>query len=351
MQRFTLDKRLRFVVLACIALAVPSQALVVLQYHQVAADGPSSTSVSPKRFEEHLQLIESLGLHVMDLEEAIKQIQAGNTLEGAVAITFDDGYASIYEQAFPLLKKRSWPFTLFLSTNPIDQRFGDMLTWDQIREMAKADALIVNHTQDHGNLARPPLTNQPSYQKRVLDNLNHAQMRIEKELGKKVPKYFAYPYGEYNLDLLKLLKSEGWIAFGQHSGPVGPTSDWQALPRFPASGVYSNPITLKTKLTSLAFQVLNESPISPKPSSNYRLEVTTDNINPDSFQCFFAGKPIEIDTQVETSQLKVTVPLNSLIPKGRSRINCTARHNNENRFFWHSKFWLNLDAAETLVQD
>lgn len=324
-------------------IALNTQSLVVLQYHQVRDDGPKSTSVSVERFEQHLELIESLNLTVMDLVTAVQRIQQGESLEQSVALTFDDGYNNLYENAFPKLKERQWPFTVFISTDPIDKGYGDMLNWDQIRELAKHKGRILNHTRDHAYLARPPFSLEPQFLDNMMANIKHAQRRINQELSTTSPQILAYPYGEYNEDILRKLQQENWIAFGQHSGPIGLTSNWQALPRFPASGLYSNPKTLKTKLQSLAFQVLSESPVTSEPKKGvYRLDVATDFMNIHSLQCFFAGSPIDFQKQVETDQLSIVVSLPKPMPKGRSRINCTAQHLEKNAYFWHSKPWLNL---------
>ncbi len=336
-------------------LGSSAHALVVLQYHHISDQTPDITSVTPQRFEEHLQLIEQQGLQVVDLTEALTRLREGNALENSVAITFDDGYENIYTEAFPKLKHRNWPFTLFLCSEPIDRQFGGMLSWDQIREMAQSGATIANHSIDHAYLARLDPKDE-NYTSTLLANIKQAQVRIESEVGSFLPKsplrkkLFAYPYGEYNLPLMELLEKEGWIAFGQQSGPIGLTSNWQALPRFPASGVYSRPSTLKTKLLSLPFTVHSEMPEDPEPNNNmrllYRLEVARDNLSPETLRCFFQGKPVELKKDITPEQLKVEVRLPDSLPKGRSRINCTAKHQSENRYFWHSKYWLNLEGSK-----
>ena len=60
------------------------------------------------------------------------------TADAGVVLTFDDGYRSVYETAYPLLKARGWPFTVFLCPEGIDRGRGPVMTWDQLREMAAA---------------------------------------------------------------------------------------------------------------------------------------------------------------------------------------------------------------------
>ncbi len=98
-----------------------ANALVILQYHHVNASTPAITSVTPEVFREHMTLLEEKNMTVVNLEEALQSIMTGEPLpERAVAITFDDAYLSVYENAWPELKKRGWSFTMFTSSDPVD---------------------------------------------------------------------------------------------------------------------------------------------------------------------------------------------------------------------------------------
>ena len=53
------------------------------------------------------------------LQELVDALRAGQPLpDRTAAITFDDGYISIYDTAWPLLRARGWPFTVFVNTEP-----------------------------------------------------------------------------------------------------------------------------------------------------------------------------------------------------------------------------------------
>ena len=87
---------------------------VILQYHHVNSDTPAVTSISPQGFEAHLTLIESQGFQVISLETMINRIKQGMAFKTkTLAITFDDNYRSIYENAFPLLKQRLAVYYLY----------------------------------------------------------------------------------------------------------------------------------------------------------------------------------------------------------------------------------------------
>ena len=147
--------------LCLLCLLTPTQGrteeLIILQYHFVSDAGPDSTSVSPERFEAHLRIIEEEGLAVVDLPSALDALSEQDALpERAVAITFDDGYVSVYRHAFPRLAERSWPFTVFVNPEAIDNGSQAHADWAALRDMQHAGATIANHGMRHAFLVRPP---------------------------------------------------------------------------------------------------------------------------------------------------------------------------------------------------
>lgn len=119
-----------------------AESAVVLLYHHVAEDTPPSTTISPADFEAHLRYLRDNAFNVIALDHAIDSLRSGQALpDKSVVITFDDGYSSIYEAAFPMLQAYDYPFTLFLSTGPIDDGLNNYMTWDQIRQMSDAGVI------------------------------------------------------------------------------------------------------------------------------------------------------------------------------------------------------------------
>ncbi|GGY32797.1 polysaccharide deacetylase [Bacterioplanes sanyensis] len=326
---------------------LPVQAqLVVLQYHHVDVTTPAITSVSPEQFEQHLQLIERLELPVIDLADALQRIDAGQPLpQGAVAITFDDAYQSIYEHALPALEKRDWPFVVFVNTTAVDENHQSVMSWQQLRDMKQRGATLANHSADH-----PYLLEQPEgmdLDAWLQQQISQAQLRLEQETG-PTPKLFAYPYGEFSLPMTEWLAQQGYKAFGQQSGPIGRDSHPQALPRFPASGIYANPKTLATKLKTLPLPIGAEQMLSPILQHNpplltltFALPTTAAN----GFQCFASGQGA-IPTQQQRSgkQWQLRAQAESAIGGGRFRYNCTAASREHSGWhYWYSQVWINTD--------
>ncbi len=90
---------------------------VVLGYHRVAEEGqdPLRLCTPPSVLERHLQAIRRHGrpVRLLDLAAATG---SGHPPPGAVAVTFDDGYADVLLAAKPLLERYEIPATVFVVT-------------------------------------------------------------------------------------------------------------------------------------------------------------------------------------------------------------------------------------------
>ncbi len=309
----------------------------ILLYHHVSSSTPASTSISPEAFKSHMEYLDAHHT-VVSLQDVVSAIQHNTTLpENAVAITFDDGYANILDNAHPILADLGFPYTVFI--NPDEIGVGPkQLTWEQVIAMHNDGVVFANHTLDHLHMLNgEQAMGERAWLEKVWQNVESAEKKIEDKLDIS-PKYLAYPFGEYNTALANKLKAEGYIGFGQHSGAVGPSSDMQALPRFPAAGPYANLATLKTKLNSLAMPVTQSSHKDPRItarnlSSPISLTIDSDDVRLTQVNCFFGGDPIE--TSLEENVLTFT--LDETLPVGRSRVNCTAPSNAQSgRYYWYS---------------
>lgn len=316
------------------------QHLNILIYHHVSENTPASTSVSTEQFRTHLQLLKDEGFTVVDLRTTLAKLQRGEEIaDNAVAITFDDGFHNIYDNAWPLLKEYGYPFTLFVATDAIDQGYNDMMTWDQLREMKKAGVTVANHSTDHGYLVRQHRRDR-QWLNRVQNNIEQAQARLQTELGDDIPLWFAYPYGEFTLALADRLADMGYLGFAQHSGGVWSESNFQAMPRFAAAGIYANPEMLLTKLRSRPMPV-DESRLADMITSEPKPVLDAHLLQRDDFapvlNCFVDGNWQEATWPSElTFRVSSSVELN----KGRHRYNCTAKSQSGDFYYWFSKPWL-----------
>lgn len=319
---------------------------VILLYHHVATDTPPSTSISPEDFKGHLDFLRDNDFNVIPLNRLIESLQNKIALpDKSVVITFDDGYSSIYDTAFPMLQSYDFPFTLFLSTGPIDRGQQNYMSWDQIREMSEAGVIIANHMVEHPYmLDREGNESDSEWISRLETELLLAEQRILEETGQS-HQYLAYPYGEFDPDIKNLLATHGFIGLAQNSGAVGFHSDFLALPRFPLASIYANLETARTKLDTKAFNVellAPASPVTDSRSPGVTLRFNPGNYNLSQIGCFANSQALPMTwTDRENGIVEIT-PTDEY--RGRRwRYICTAPVPGERRFYWYSVQWIKLD--------
>jgi peptidoglycan/xylan/chitin deacetylase (PgdA/CDA1 family) len=335
-------------------LSFTTQALVVLQYHHVDDISPASTTISPEKFLQHMQLIEDLGLEVVDLESATRALLSTDTATTQpdnptndnskiqVAISFDDAYASIIDNAYPELKRRNWPFTVFVNTRPVNQENRGIMTWTQLKQLVDDGVSIANHTVTHAHLPTIPagLTLNEWLDQEILV----AQQELQQRLG-KVGNMLAYPYGEFTLAMVPWLEEHNMLAFGQQSGPIGALSPPQALSRFPAAGIYADVATFKTKLLSLAPPIEKSQFQNPIVGTENNpplltIKLLDSDYNPKNIQCF-ASQQGAIETTITMVNAERILTTQAPLPLSgaRGRYNCTVMSAQKGRFYWYSQPW------------
>jgi peptidoglycan/xylan/chitin deacetylase (PgdA/CDA1 family) len=317
---------------------------VILIYHHVAADTPEATSVTPDVFGRHMDLLEREGFTVWPLLRVFENLDRGEPLpEKTVALTFDDGYASVRSTAAPLLAERGWPFTIFVSPDAIDGGYALQMSWDDLRALTKDGAQVANHTLSHDHLVRRMAGERPAdWERRVRDEIDGAQQRIAAEIG-SAPPLFAYPYGEFDRDLERVVADLGYFAVGQHSGAVGPASDLHAAPRFPfATGfdgldefalrVRSRPLPVREPASSSAVVTAGESP-------ELRLAIGSGDFRLADLACYASSQGRMTVQRIADREYSARPqrPLGS----GRNKYNCTAPASAESGvYYWFSYLWL-----------
>ena len=326
---------------------------VILQYHHVSEKTPPITSISPDLFAWHLDYLQDNGYTVWPLSQIIQYQKEGKSLpEKCVAITFDDAYHSIYTTAFPLLKARNWPFTVFINTKAVGKG-KHSLSWDNIREMDVSMAEIGNHSHTHAHLIRMKQNeSNEQWQARVTTEIQTAQGIIDKKLNHPAPRLFAYPYGEYSTELYKIVKKLGYVAVGQQSGPFDHSYDAVILPRFPMGGVYTSKNQLIEKLNTRPLPLVDNIVVNPEidyksdQAPELKLTIAPAELNKNlksQFQCYVSGQgKAIIQWQDNTAIIQAQKPLGA----GRSRYNCTApvtvieNGKRKTAYYWYSQLWI-----------
>ena len=172
--------------------------LHVLMFHHVVEDGEecNNWTVTVSELRKNLQWLSDHGYATVLPSE----LANGDPLpQRAVLITFDDGYASNYLLALPVLEEFHARAVVSVITGYVDSQASGFLTWEMCRELVKSGLVEIGshthscHTSDQG-VQRYPGESQAEYQERVFPDLQTSIDLIESNVGQKVV-FFAYPHG------------------------------------------------------------------------------------------------------------------------------------------------------------
>lgn len=315
----------------------------ILTYHRFGENRYPSTNIRLEQFEAHLDRLQQGGYQVLPLIEVMRRLQQGIDLpDRTVAITVDDAFVSFATEAWPRLRARAMPVTLFVATDPVDQEQGGYLDWETLRALKREGVEIGHHSANHGHYPKMGL-------EAARADLRAASARFQAEIG-SVPRVFAYPYGEFSPALEQMIEEEGFIgAVAQYSSPASDDSSRFALPRFALNEAYGSSSRFNLVVGSKPLPVQDILPASPVMTDDSNPPLFGFTVDPivgslDTLACF----PSHMDRAAEVlypGPRRVEVRFRKPFPKGRSRINCTMRAP-DGRYYWFGHYFFQTGAEE-----
>ncbi len=190
--------------------------MTVLCYHAIDPRWAAPISVHPETFAAHCGWL-TRRRRVLPLDEVVGAARGGGgSARGAVAITFDDGFASVYDHAFPILARERIPATVFpvagtLTTGgqPVDwvdrpPATGPPATLDrsQIREMHEAGIGFGSHGFAHEDLTRLG-------DLECERDLRESRLLLEEIVGAPI-RFLAYPRGRHDERVRRAAERAGY---------------------------------------------------------------------------------------------------------------------------------------------
>jgi peptidoglycan/xylan/chitin deacetylase (PgdA/CDA1 family) len=208
------------------------------------------TEITPAAFEAQMKQLKDAGITVISMQDLLAWKRGEKNIPPRCAvITFDDGYKSQYEVAWPILKKYGYPFTMFIYTEGVrggSLGGGGAITWEQLADMRDNGVDIEAHSATHqdlreghtitlaspgGKKTRTKLTG-PQYEQWVQNEVVGSKQLLEQRLGIKV-NCFAVPFGNYNEHVKELARNSGYEAmFTVYGQPITFTSPLDAIGRY-----------------------------------------------------------------------------------------------------------------------
>lgn len=188
----------------------------ILLYHHITTEEFTNEEavslISPTDFRLHMTAIK-VNFSPITLREYYEYVlcEDGSVSLPAnpIVVTFDDGYLSNYEIAFPILKELEIPATIFVVTDTVGEVAGggkvnhSHFTWEQAKEMEESGLIeIQSHTVDHKRMTELSAGE-------VIRQLRKSKYEIEKNLGRECD-MIAYPYGDYTDDIRLMARAAGY---------------------------------------------------------------------------------------------------------------------------------------------
>jgi peptidoglycan/xylan/chitin deacetylase (PgdA/CDA1 family) len=219
----------------------------VLMYHHILDQSElgnylgNRTTITTEQFAKEMEYLYQQGFETITMADLEKYVAGQINLPGkAVAITFDDGLLSVKENAYPILKQYGMKATMYLITSRnydyvIDQVFNPL----KLQFFSKKDITNLQDIFDY-QAHTHNLHNLNSENKSDVITKPYDIVKADIQLNKNIlnASSFAYPFGQYNLDTIKILKELGFkTAVTTQHGYVNVGDNPLQLKRF---GIYQN---------------------------------------------------------------------------------------------------------------
>ena len=208
------------------------------------------TEITPAAFEAEMKGLKDKGITVISMQDLLAWKRGEKNIPPRCAVvTFDDGWKSQYEVAWPIMKKYGYPFTLFIYTEGVRGGTlggGEAITWEQLADLRDNGVDIQAHTATHqdlreghnvmvvepgGKRTKKKLTG-ADYEKWVQNEVVGCKELLEQRLGIKV-NCFAVPFGNYNEHVKELARNAGYEAmFTVYGQPITFTSPMDSIGRY-----------------------------------------------------------------------------------------------------------------------
>lgn len=251
----------------------------VLCYHEFSETlKETAMRIRTSKFRSQMETIRQLGIPVISMADFIAWKKGEKTIpEQAIVLTFDDGWRSVYTDAFPILKEFGFPFTLFLYKNYVEGGNKSLMI-PMIREMMQAGATIGSHSVSHPypqSFKSHRENGADDYDAFLRKEMGESKRFLESKLKAKVITY-CYPGGYHTEEMYAIAAEFGYLqAFTVIPGKVKRSTPDLTVPRYVVLGnhdpIFNMAMTFRDAAApaapgaALAMVQTTPYPVSPEP--------------------------------------------------------------------------------------
>lgn len=193
----------------------------ILLFHHIGFSAEKNRYyVPPKMFETEIKTLREWGYVTITTQMLVQAVTLGRELPPhSMLITFDDGNADIYTNAFPIMKKYGYTGVLYIVGNYLGA--DGFMDRDQILEMYHAGWEVGCHSMSHLDLTKMS----PEDQRR---EIVESKEWLQNALGIDILT-FAYPFGAKNDAVMDYVRFAGYMAAMGAEGYTDSQGTWNLL--------------------------------------------------------------------------------------------------------------------------
>jgi peptidoglycan/xylan/chitin deacetylase (PgdA/CDA1 family) len=189
----------------------------ILLYHRIDRERPTLSpitqrlTIDPADFAAQMTWIKRHGFHALTQRQLFAGLEEGAPLPcRPLVVTFDDGYADVFDNAAPVLGRLGMPATMYVITDRPSLQNSGFLRWRGVAQLERAGFDIGSHTVTHRALTS--LSNE-----QVVEELVRSRTELERHLGHPV-QWLAYPHGAVDARVVQIARRAGYV-LGVTSSP------------------------------------------------------------------------------------------------------------------------------------
>jgi peptidoglycan/xylan/chitin deacetylase (PgdA/CDA1 family) len=187
------------------------QLVPVLVYHNIGREARGRLVLGVDAFTEQMKYLKAHGYRVVSVTEFVEWLHLRKQLpKKTVVLTFDDGYRSFREYAYPVLKELGFTATLFVYTDYVGAG-RNALGWDDLKTLTAQGFDVQAHSKSHADLRRAEHETDAQYSRRMQAELAEPPRMLARNMGRPIT-FLAYPYGRVDDAVLAKVKEQGYQA-------------------------------------------------------------------------------------------------------------------------------------------